>query len=70
MWQVAVLDDRGVLQATVTVDETDYVTDPARRTVQLPRAHDMTDKVGRYAWDWNMMCFLPISRAMRGPYRG
>ena len=66
---VAVLDDDGTLTMVLPVDAQDWVSDPTTRRVALPINHDMRDKVGRYGYDWNRGCFMPISVRQRGPYR-
>lgn len=60
-FEVARINDRGVLAAVAEVTEADWVTDAARLQVKLPRGHDLRDHLHTMRYDWGLGCFLPVS---------
>lgn len=62
MPDIARLDRDGVLIAVATVAAAEWKTNPQARTVQLPDAHDMRERLGAYRFDYVRNRFMPVSR--------
>lgn len=60
MSEVAKLDDNGnILSISKVTDEEEWVTCPVRKSVKLPKNHDMKEKVGDYIFSFEKGCFEP-----------
>ena len=60
MSEVAKLDDNGnILSIDNVIDDEDWVTCPVRKSVKLPKNHDMKDKQGDYTFSFERGCFEP-----------
>lgn len=60
-FEIARLDEDGVITAVETVAEADYRTDPISRTVCLDPNHDMRNRIKSYRWNWHRQHFEPRS---------
>lgn len=60
-YEIARIDENGVIVAVEPCSEADYRTDPVARTVRLEPNHDMRDRLMAYRWDFNANAFIPAS---------
>lgn len=61
-YEVARLDEDGVIIAVDVVSEVDYRTDPISRTVRLDPGHDMHNRIRGYRWRFNRQQFEPLTQ--------
>ena len=60
-FDIARLDENGVITSVETVTEADHRTDPFARTVRLDDGHDMRNRIKGYKWNFNKHQFEPLS---------
>lgn len=60
-FEIARLDENGVIIAVEPCSEQDYRTDPVSRTVRLDPGHDMNKYIGNYRWDFHKHTFEALS---------
>lgn len=61
VFEIARLDENGVIIAVDPCSEADYRTDPVARTVRLDAGHDMHKYIGNYRWNFNRHTFEALS---------
>lgn len=61
-FEIARLDEDGMIIAVENVPEADHRTDPVARTVRLDDGHDMRNRIRGYKWNFNRHCFETLSR--------
>lgn len=59
-FEVARLDEDGVIIGVEPANEQTYKTDPVARTVRLDPNHDMRNRIGNYKWDYLRSTFEPV----------
>lgn len=60
-FEIARLDENGVIIAVEPCSEQDYRTDPISRTVRLDPGNDMHKYIGNYRWDFHKHTFEALS---------
>lgn len=60
-FEIARLDENGVIVAVDPCSEADYRTDSVARTVRLDEGHDMHKYIGHYRWNFNKHTFEALS---------
>ena len=61
-YEIARLDENGVITSVETVSEADCRTDPVARTVRLDGNHDMRNRINGYRWNFNRHQFEALSQ--------
>ena len=59
MPEIGRLDGNCLLVAVISVPTNAWITDRSKKTVRLPKVHDMRDRIGQYYYDFDADCFMP-----------
>lgn len=60
-FEIARLDEDGVIVAVEHCSVSEYVTDATKRTVCLDANHDMRNRLGNYRWNYLKATFEPVT---------
>lgn len=61
-FEIARLNEDGVIIAVEQCAKDDYQTNPTARTVQLDANHDMRNRIGNYKWNYLRGAFEPVTQ--------